>query len=208
MRSAPENGMRALGVAMVFTALAASIVGCASTEPAAPEVIAQRATASGISPDLVYVTAVDGYDLAPQSVGRTGADGMSASWFNAQTGGILTVRTDRGTLTPQTCPEMPLWDTLDGGITCSNEGDIWHRFSGSVEEYMVARDGVLILVTGRNLADRADLEAAAKAVRLPSDAELDLLFSDLPDGPAQPIERGDLPENGDGAPIDPSSPGG
>lgn len=110
--------MRALGVAMVFTALAASIVGCASTEPAAPEVIAQRATASGISPDLVYVTAVDGYDLAPQSVGRTGADGMSASWFNAQTGGILTVRTDRGTLTPQTCPEMPLWDTLDGGVGC------------------------------------------------------------------------------------------
>lgn len=41
-----------------------------------------------------------------------------------------------------------------------------------------------------------------------SDAELDLLFSGLPAGPAQPIERGDLPENGDGAPIDPTGPGG
>lgn len=199
--------MRALGAAMVFTALAASTVGCASTEPAAREVLAQRATAAGISPDLVYVTGVDGYDLAPQSVGLTGAEGMSASWVNTQTGGILTVRTDRGTLTTETCPEVPLWDTLDD-VTCTSEGDIWHRFSGSVEEYIVARDGALIRVTGANLADPADLEAAAEAVRVPSDAELDLLFSDLPDGPAQPIERGDLPENGDGAPIDPSSPGG
>lgn len=199
--------MRALGAAMMFTALAASIVGCASTEPAAPEAIAQRATAAGISPDLVYVTSVDGYDLAPQSVGRTVADGMSASWVNTQTGGILTVRTDRGTMTEQTCPEVPLWDTLDD-VTCTSEGDIWHRFSGSAEEYIVARNGALILVTGRNLADPADLEAAANAVRVPTDAELDLLFSDLPDGPAQPIERGDLPENGDGAPIDPGGAGG
>lgn len=208
MRSASARGITAFSMSIVLASLAASVVGCASAMPADPDTIAQRATAVGMSPDLVYVTAVDGYDLAPQSVGLTGGAGISASWFNGQTGGILTVRTDRGTLTPETCPEMPLWDTLDAGVACSNEGDIWHRFSDSGEEYMVARDGVLILVTGTNLTDPSDLEAAAEAVRLPSDAELDLLFSDLPAGPAQPIERGDLPENGDGAPLDPTGPGG
>ena len=208
MRSARARVATAFGFSIVLATFAASIVGCASAKPADPEAIAKRATDAGISSDLVYVTGVDGYDLAPQSVGPTGGAGMSASWFNAETGGMLTVRTDRGTLTAETCPEAPLWDTLEGEVVCSNEGDLWHRVSGSVEEYIVARGGVLILVTGQNLASAADLKAAAEAVRLPSDAELDLLFSTLPHAPAEPIERGDLPENGDGAPVDPSGPGG
>lgn len=45
-------------------------------------------------------------------------------------------------------------------------------------------------------------------MHVPSDTELELLFSDIPESPAGPVERGDLPENGDGAPIDPVDPGG
>ena len=49
---------------------------------------------------------------------------------------------------------------------------------------------------------------AEYAVHVPSDAELELLFSDLDDRPSGPVERGDIPENGDGAPIDLIGPGG
>jgi len=44
-------------------------------------------------------------------------------------------------------------------------------------------------------------------VHVPSEAELDLLFSDLPVAPGAPTERGNLPENGVGAPMDPVGPG-
>jgi hypothetical protein len=45
-------------------------------------------------------------------------------------------------------------------------------------------------------------------LHVPSDAELERLFSDVPEAPAEPVERGDLPDDGDGAPIDPVGPGG
>ena len=54
-----------------------------------------------------------------------------------------------------------------------------------------------------------DLKAAAQAAHVPSAAELEFLFSDAPELPTgPPVERGDLPENGDGAPIDEPGPGG
>ncbi|MFG6503392.1 hypothetical protein [Microbacterium sp. P05] len=59
-----------------------------------------------------------------------------------------------------------------------------------------------------NDAPSADLLAAAEAAHVPSEGQLELLFSDAPEAPATPVERGDLPENGDGAPIQPTGPGG
>jgi len=79
MRSASARGITAFSMSIVLASLAASVVGCASAAPADPDTIAQRATAVGMSPDLIYVTAVDGYDLAPQSVGLTGGAGISGS---------------------------------------------------------------------------------------------------------------------------------
>ena len=38
-------------------------------DAADPGSIAERASVVGIAPELVYTTKVDGYDLAPQSVG-------------------------------------------------------------------------------------------------------------------------------------------
>ncbi len=194
-------------------ALAVTLGGCASAAPgadaAAADVIAERASAVGIAADLVYTTEVDGYDLAPQSVGPGAIDGMSATWFNQATGSMITIRTDRTELTAATCAETPLWETPGAPVTCAEEeGDIWHRAAGGVDEYVAARDGASIWVAGMNEAPPADLRAAARAVHVPSEAELDLLFSDAPEVPPTPVERGDLPENGDGAPVDPGGPGG
>lgn len=191
--------------------LAGSLAGCASAAPGAgpadPGAIAEHADAVGIAPDLVYTTEVDGYDLAPQSVGTGTADGMSATWVNGGTGAMLTMRTDRGEITTESCGEMPLWDAPDAAVTCVEDGALWHRSGGDVDEYIAVRDGSLIRVTGLNGAPTEDLRAAADGVRVPSDAELELLFSDLK-APGDPVERGDLPENGDGAPIDTVGPGG
>jgi len=156
----------------------------------------------------VYTTEVDGYDLAPQSVGPGADEGMSATWVNGSTSAMLTIRTESGDLTAASCEETPLWEAPDETVTCTDEGGIWHRSGGNIHEYIAVRDGALIRVTGMNDAPPADLLAAAKAAHVPSDAELELLFSDLPEVPADPVERGDLPKDGDGAPIDPSGPGG
>lgn len=211
-RSRRLRPVASAAVAGVIALVAASLGGCASgapgTDAADPDAIAERASVVGIAADLVFTTAVDGYDLAPQSVGIGAADGMSATWFNETTGAMVTIRTDHGELTAALCVETPLSEAPAEPVTCTDEDGVWHRSGGSVHEYIAVRDDALIRVTGMNGTPPADLLAAAKAVRVPSDAELELLFSDLPTGPAEPVERGDLPENGDGAPIDPVGPGG
>ncbi len=194
------------------TVVCASIAGCASMTPGADAAdlasIAERASAVGIAPELVYTTEVDGYDLAPQSVGPGAAGGMSATWFQPETGAMLTLRSDSGEMTAASCEATPLWDAPGQAVTCAEEDGIWHRSGGGLSEYVAVRDGALIRVIGVNDAPPADLLAAAKMVHVPSDAELRLLFSDVPEVPAGPVERGDLPDNGDGAPIDPAGEGG
>lgn len=210
------RALRATTTAAAPAALAAvalSLAGCATaargSDAAHPDLIAERASAVGIAPDLVFAIDVDGYELAPQSVSPVDAEGMSATWFNETTGAMLTIRTDRGEMTASSCAKTPLWNAPpDEPVTCTDEDGIWHRTAGGIHEYIAVRDGALVQVIGMNNAPTADLLAAARAVRVPSDAELGLLFSDLPTGPAEPVERGDLPENGDGAPIDPVGPGG
>ncbi|NLP85186.1 hypothetical protein HF576_15165 [Microbacterium sp. CFH 90308] len=211
-RTRPLRAIAPAALSVAVAVVAVSLGGCASAMPgtdvADPDTIAARASAVGIAPELVYTTEVDGYDLAPQSVGTGAADGMSATWFNQATGAMLTIRTDRGELTAASCAEIPLWDASDAAVTCTEEDGIWHRSGGGVHEYVTVRDGALIMVTGMNNVPSEDLLAAAEAVHVPSGAELELLFSDLPKVPAAPVERGDLPDNGDGAPIDPVGPGG
>lgn len=198
-------------MAASMASVCVSLTGCASTtgaDAASLDSIAELARAVGIAPELVYTTEVDGYDLAPQSVGPGAADGMSATWFNSSTGAMLTIRSDSGELTEASCAATPLWDAPGGAVTCANEDGVWHRSAGGIHEYVAVRDGALIWVSGMNDASPADLLTAAKKVHVPSDAELELLFSDVPKTPGEPVERGDLPEDGDGAPIDPTGPGG
>jgi hypothetical protein len=216
-RTRPLRAGASAAVGAVIALCAFSLAGCASgtsgtsglsaDDAADAESIAERASLAGISPDLVYTTEVDGYDLAPQSVGRVSDDGMSATWVDVTTGVTVTIRTDRGELTAASCADMPLWDAPDEPVTCTDEDGLWHRSGAGSHEYIAVRDGALIWVIGDG-APPSDLLAAAQAVRVPSDAELELLFSDLPEVATTPVERGDLPDNGDGAPIDPVGPGG
>lgn len=204
---------RARGViAAAVVAVVVALSGCASavsgTEAADPDAIAERASVVGISPDLVYTTEVAGYDLAPQSVGPSAEDGISATWVDAATGAMLTIRTRAGALTAASCAEIPLWDGPVQPVTCTEEGDVWHRSVEDVHEYVAVRDGASIWITGMNGAPREDLHEAALAAHVPSTAELELLFSDLPEVQPTPVERGDLPGDGDGAPIDNTGPGG
>ncbi|MCT9821028.1 hypothetical protein N3K63_12135 [Microbacterium sp. W1N] len=192
-------------------AVVLSLAGCATASAgtaASADSIAAYADAAGIAPELVYTTEVAGYDVAPQSVGPTADDGMSATWFNATTHAMLSIRTEWGEMTAASCAETPVWESPDAPVTCTDEGGLWHRSAGPIHEYVTVRDGVWIQVIGMDGAPQADLLAAAQAARTPSEAELEHLFSDLPDTSTGPVERGDLPENGDGAPIDPTGPGG
>jgi hypothetical protein len=208
-----QASLRSVIALAIATSVAMTVSACATgagaNSPADSERIAESASSLGITPELVYTTDVDGYDLAVQSVGSTGSNGMSASWFSEARGGILTIRTDFGEVTAENCAATPLFEAHDVAVTCEEDEDgLWHRTAGDAHEYVATRDDVLIRVSGRG-APEEDLRAAAQAVHVPSEAELELLFSDAPEPPSGvPVERGDLPEHGDGAPIDPSGPGG
>ncbi|MFK4762478.1 hypothetical protein ACI3KS_16245 [Microbacterium sp. ZW T5_45] len=198
----------AIGASVAVT-VSACATGAGGSAPAGSEQIAESARSLGIAPELVYTTDVDGYELAAQSVNPSGAAGLSATWFNEATGGMLTIRTELGEITAETCTATPLDGTYDAAVTCEEgEDGLWHRSAGDAHEYVVARDAVLIRVSGQG-APAEDLRTAAQAVHVPSAAELELLFSDVPELPSgPPVERGDIPDNGDGAPVDPSAPGG
>ncbi|MFB7892610.1 hypothetical protein ACFC1I_10460 [Microbacterium sp. NPDC056044] len=199
----------AASVVLALTACASGANDAGAEGPADSAQIAESARSLGIAPELVYTTDVDGYELAVQSVGPNGADGLQGTWLDTASGRMLTIRTDRGELTAQTCAAIPLEGAFDAAVTCEEDEDgLWHRSASDVHEYVATRDGVLIRVSGSG-APPGDLRAAAEAAHVPSAAELALLFADAPEVPTgPPVERGDIPENGDGAPIDPSGPGG
>lgn len=197
--------------AAAATALAFALAGCATGAagtPADSEQIAERSRALGIAPDLVFTTDVGGYELQVQSVAPNGAEGMSAVWLDSA-GGMLTLRTEYGGFSDEECASGPVEGAYEAAVTCLlEETGLWLRSAGDAHEYVATRDHVLIRVASA-AAPIERLREAVDAAHVPSPAELDLLFLDAPVDPTgPPVERGDLPENGDGAPIDPSGPGG
>lgn len=165
---------------------------CAGSEPsgapAEPTALATWAEAAGIAPELVYVTDADGFELATQSVGVFGDDAMSAGYWG--TDGTFTLTTWRDAppdVVP--CAELPDSAGPDPAPRCAVvRGEVHVQLEG---------DGV----------DAATLRAAGEAVRVPSEDELEYLFSDL-QLPGPPVERGDLPSVGDGAPDNDPGSGG
>lgn len=161
----------------------------ATADPAQPASIAAWSEPAGIAPGLVYVTDVEGFELATQSVGVFGNDGMSAIYTRSgavfATVMLTTSRDPPADVVP--CAELP--DSSEPVLRCAAE-----------------RDGVHIVLDGEDV-EATTLRAAAEAVRVPGEDELDHLFSDVPTGRA-PVERGDLPTEGDGAPFNEPGPGG
>lgn len=164
-------------------------LGGADGVPAAPASIAARSEPAGIAPGLVYVTDVEGFELATQSVGVFGNDGMSAAYTRSgATFATLMLTTSRDPAVDVVpCSELP--DSSEPVLRCAAE-----------------RDGVHVLLDGEGV-EAATLRAAAEAVRVPGEDELEHLFSDVPTRQV-PVERGDLPAEGDGAPLNEPGLGG
>ena len=176
------------GVVLLVAAFALAGCGNASANPGE---IATWSNPAGVSPDLVYVTDIDGFQLQVQSVGVSGDEGLSATYANLGSGGMVTLTTRRGPdATAPACGELSD-DTATSGLRC------W-----------VADGSVTVVLEGQDGVRPATLRKAADAVHVPSKDEVKHLFSEVPAAPDEPVERGDLPEHGDGAPIDEPGPGG
>ncbi|MGW5563529.1 hypothetical protein ACWEWD_08925 [Streptomyces tendae] len=163
--------------------------------------LASRAQAMGVAPELVYVTEAPGFTLAQQSVGVLGDDGFSATWVDGETNTLLRLAVDRGTVTADTCPEQPVGDMSGEHTTCERDGSAWYRTGAGRHEYALPEEGHVVRVSAETDAVPRDvLRAAALAAHRPDAAETDALLPSVEPAPATPVERGDLPPYGDGAP--------
>ncbi len=162
-----------------------------ATDAADRTAIATWSEPAGIAADLVYVTEIDGFDLATQSVGVMGDDGMSAFYVQHAVEGVGTVALTTArdpAASVVSCAELP--DASRTPVRCS-----------------VARGAAHVVLEGQDV-EPSTVRAAAEAVRVPTADELGDLFAGLPQKPHTPVERGDLPPGGDGAPLDPPGAGG
>ncbi|RPK91405.1 hypothetical protein [Streptomyces sp. ADI98-10] len=200
----------------VTLALALAAAGC-GTEPA-PDRVAGRSSSGDPAPDRaelearasaaqivaehVWVTEAAGYALARQSVGVLGDDGFGSS-YTAPDGGMLQLSVERRPHAEADCTDgsaaaggsEPLW-------TCERDGEQWYRATESGHAYAREQGELVITVSGaREKVDRATLRSAARAAHRADDHELDQVLPPAGDASGrQPVERGDLPPMGDGAP--------
>lgn len=169
-----------------------------------------RAQALGVAPELVHVTGAPGFTLARQSVGVIGDDGFSATYVSRTSGAQLRLSVERGSFDADTCPERPVGDLPGERTTCAREGALWYRVGAGRHEYAVPGSGYVVRVSGETDAvPREVLRAAARSVHRPGAAEVTALLPPVdPAATASPVERGDLPPVGDGAPLDGVRQGG
>jgi hypothetical protein len=173
-------------VAVVVLALAL-LSGCGSGS-AMSQAVLDQARRQGVAPDLMYVVELPGYELAEQSVGVVGEEGFGA-FYTSPDGKRVEMRVEHG---PYTCSG-----------TCDRDGNGWYTVKDGRQEYVAVRDGHhLRLISDFGQVDRRVLKEAAEGAR-PAVGD-----GGTPAPPRSPVERGDLPENGDGAPINPTGPGG
>ncbi|MFE0803395.1 hypothetical protein [Streptomyces sp. NPDC058812] len=168
-----------------------------------------RAQALGIASELVYVTEAPGFTLAQPSVGVLGDDGFTATWVAGESGAQLRLAVDRGSITAATCPDQPVGDMSDERTTCERDGDVWYRTGAGRHEYAVPEAGHVVRVSGETDAVPRDvLREAALAAHRPDASEAAGLLPSAEPAPSAPVERGDLPSFGDGAPDNSVDVGG
>nr|WSY50689.1 hypothetical protein OG999_11555 [Streptomyces sp. NBC_00886] len=176
----------------------------ASASPADPTEMATRARALGLDPALVYVIDPPGFTLAQQSVGASDV-GLSVSYTSLKTGAVINLRVEPGTMTDANCATQAV---ISEHMTCVRDGDAWYRTGGGEAEYVMAAKGHLVHVDAeQGKVSRAVLHKAAQSVRRPYESELAVVLPPARAATA-PVERGDLPTAGDGAPNNDVGTGG
>ncbi|MFI7499724.1 hypothetical protein ACIBVL_14740 [Streptomyces sp. NPDC049687] len=204
------RALRALPALSLLPLLPLLLTACGDEHAGAaadPAELSARAQALGIAPELVYTTDVPGYTLAQQSVGVYGDDGFSASYFSSKSGKFFQLAVDRDTFTATNCPDQPVPGTDGASTTCVRDGDNWYRTTDGRSEYAVPKKNLVIRLSGDGVP-RDDLRAAAEHAHRPTADELDDLLPAAPAGGGEPVERGDLPSVGDGAPNNDVGAGG
>jgi hypothetical protein len=169
-----------------------------SSSSISPE-LAARAEANGFKADLVYVLDQRGYTPAAGGSGVFGNADYQGIYTSDQ--GVVKVTVARRGLTADQCPRLPVIDRTTE-VTCTEADKGFFRTSGDQHELALLRGPHLVRITGT--LDRADLEKTAAGIRPATAKELEALLPPLPGG----VPRGDLPKNGDGAPINTVGPGG
>ncbi|WP_371544689.1 hypothetical protein OG266_09840 [Streptomyces sp. NBC_00554] len=200
IRSVPARAVRALPLLLLPMLLAA----CGDEKAGAaadPAELSARARALGVAPELVYVIEAPGFTVAQQSVGVYGNDGFSSAYWSQKTGAQIHLYVDRGTVTADSCPKQPVGEASGETVTCTRDGKAWYRSSGGQHDYLVPGDGHVIRVVGDTATVKRDiLHEAALGAHRPDAAELTALLPSAPAAATEPVERGDLPPVGDGAP--------
>ncbi|MFI0038067.1 hypothetical protein ACH4NS_21630 [Streptomyces mutabilis] len=196
--------LTACGTESAEDPVAAAASAAAASEAAeevflTPDELENRAKAMGVDPELVYVMRVPEFPLAQQSVGVLGDDGFSATYV-AASGAMIRLSVERGEITEATCRSRPVGDTSDERTTCEFDAGMWYRTWGGRHEYVLPKNGHAVRLSAEaDAVSRAVLRDATGDVHRPDAAEAAAtLPSPRPD--TTPVERGDLPEFGDGAP--------
>ncbi|MDX3072580.1 hypothetical protein [Streptomyces sp. MI02-7b] len=172
---------------------------CGTESANRPELEA-RARALGIARDMVYVTDVPGYTLAAQSVGVVGDHGYGA-FYSSPGGGMIAIRVDERRGDPVACSDPDTRPATERG-SCEQD-ESWYRASGTGHEYVFQDGGRVIRLSGDRAGVTRDvLRRAAEHAHQADDRELAGVLPTGGVGPG-PVERGDLPADGDGAPQDP-----
>jgi hypothetical protein len=154
-----------------------------------------------VAPELVYVTEAPGFTLAQQSVGVYGDDGFSGVYWSKETNAQIQLSVERGTMTARSCPKQPVGGMAGERTVCERDGDAWYRAGGGRHEYALVEKGHVLKVSGDSTkVTRAVLRSALHSAHRPSDAELAAVLPPAPTTATAPVERGDLPSTGDGAP--------
>ncbi|MFD4554094.1 hypothetical protein ACFWP5_07175 [Streptomyces sp. NPDC058469] len=177
----------------------------ASPSPATSAEIASRARPLAFDPALVYVIDPPGFTLAQQSVGVSDV-GLSVAYTQLKTGAVINLRVEPGTMTDANCATQA---AFSDHMTCVRDGNAWYYRTGGGEiEYVLAQKGHLVHVDAeQGKVTRAVLHKAAQSLRRPYKSELPVILPPARTATA-PVQRGDLPANGDGAPNNEVGNGG
>lgn len=190
---------------VTIAALLATAGACGSgSAPPLSDDTYQRLMDYGVDPALVYVVDVPGFTLDEQSAGVIGDSDYGAA-YRRDDGALVWFDAKKRQVT--SCPTGPIFVNLGGEqdevTDCEADSHCWYRTGRNRHDYVVMNGAAkLSLNAPLDAVDRATLTKVLQGATHRDGNGISLA------PPPTPISRGDIPKHGDGAPIDPTGPGG